>query len=123
MISYKIRVAFSMLIEEMEKLINKNKNLFDENNDKIVPNYLYDQLYNYFKEDISFTNIPIYLKKEELTNRLILIIDKSVFLNINEIKTIGNMRIVFKFPKTVKKLIHIKNFLENIEKILDKHNI
>ena len=123
MVSYKIRVSLNMLIEELNSLILEYQKIFDVNRGEIEPSYIYDKLYIFFKEDLSFSNVPIFLKKEEITNRLIFIVDTSLILHKRNIKTVGNIRLTFKFPRSVKKLEEIKSFLYNIEEILDKHNL
>ena len=123
MISYKIRVALNMLVEELNSLIEEYQKIFDTNRNDIEPTYIYDKLYIFFKEDLSFSNIPIFLKKEEISGRLIFIVDTSLVLHKRDTKTVGNIRMTFKFPRTVKKVEEIKYFLHNIEEILDKHNL
>ena len=122
MISYKIRVAFNILLDETKKIIEEYKELYDLNQE-INTDYIYNKLYSFFKEDLSFSNIPIFLKKEDLTGRLIFIVDNSVILNKHGVKTVGNLRLTFKFPKKVKALEEIESFLKNIADILDKHNL
>jgi len=122
MISYKIRVAFNILLDETNKILEEYKQLYDLTQE-INTDYIYNKLYSFFKEDLSFSNIPIFLKKEDLTGRLIFIVDNSVILNKRGVKTVGNLRLTFKFPKKVNSLEEIKNFLKNIADILDKHNL
>ena len=123
MISYKIRVAFGMLLEKCDSLIQEYEEIFDTSLNNLDPSFIYNNLYLYFKEDLSFSNIPIFLKKEEITNRLIFLVDNSLVLYKNDIKTVGNIRLTFKFPRTIKNLDEIRLFLRNIEEILDKHNL